>query len=371
MHPGLKRVFAGAACLFAAFACGGSKTPTGPESPGSQQLGSPTLQSPTGDAQLDTLRPALTARAGGTSGGSRTYEFQISDRSDFSASSAPASGFTVAISTANVAEGSGGTATFTPDQDLQPATRLYWRARLKEGDRVSDWSSAATFRTKVEGFNQAGELYDPLVGSAALGTRSGSTSDAGSQGLRVQTANSWVRYRLDSTLTSGVISVQVTGLRPCGSGAKARIFSMMDGSSALYFSDYLFNVQYRGCPGNPDNAISYKVLMGDDDLKYEPTRSQRSAGVRSLDPAATYFWTASWGSTFRLTVREDGPGGRVIYDRSQSTGGFYAPSPHMVYLGANDAAYESGSYGGAIYRNLWVGSGPRPSSLGSALEPLR
>jgi hypothetical protein len=50
------------------------------------------------------------------------------------------------------------------------------------------------------------------------------------------------------------------------------------------------------------------------------------------------------------------------------TPGTYNPSPHTVYLGANDAAQESGSYAGAIYRNLWVSDRPRPSSLGSALH---
>ena len=90
--------------------------------------------------------------------------------------------------------------------------------------------------------------------------------------------------------------------------------------------------------------------------------------MRRLNPDTTYLWTATWGSEFRLTVREGGAGGPVIYDRSQDTSGTYNPSPHAVYLGANDAAQESGSYAGAIYRNLWVGNRPRPESLGSALQ---
>ena len=115
------------------------------------------------------------------------------------------------------------------------------------------------------------------------------------------------------------------------------------------------------------DAISYKVLMGDSSLKYEPDFAQRADGVRLLSPATTYHWSASWGSTFRLTVREGGPTGPVIYDRSQSTPGNYSPSPHTAFLGANDVAQESGSYAGAIYRNFWVGSQARPASLGTAL----
>ncbi|MGE4057172.1 MAG: hypothetical protein AB7F99_20485, partial [Vicinamibacterales bacterium] len=179
---------------------------------------------------------------------------------------------------------------------------------------------------------------------------------------------SWVRYVLGQTLTSGEISVEVAGLRALGSVGKARIFSMMDGGSNLFDSKFLFNVQYRGSNGNPDNAISYKVLMGDSDLKYEPLLHERWESVRGLNPDVYYLWTATWGSTFRLTIREGGAGGSLIYDRTHETPGVYNPFPHTAYLGANDWADESGSYPGAIYRNLWVGAGPRPPSLGSALH---
>ena len=339
---------------------GGGQGPTGPgaDAPAGN-LTAPTLESPLNDEQLDTLRPTLTVRNASGGSGARTYEFHVSDRSDFAANLASQTG---------VAEGSGGTTSFTPSSELQPATRLYWRARYAQGSSTSAWSAAAQFRTKLVGYNRPGELYDPLVHGETIGAPAGSTSFVARRGLRVENATSWVRYQLASTLTSGEISVEVEGLQPNGSGPKARIFSMMDGGSNLFRSKFLFNVQYRGARGNPDNAISYKLLMGDADLKYEPTFSERSAGVRSLNPETTYLWTATWGTAFRLTVREGGATGTVIYERSQATPGVYNPSPHTVYLGANDAAQESGSYSGAIYRNLWVSDRPRPASLGSALR---
>ena len=127
---------------------------------------------------------------------------------------------------------------------------------------------------------------------------------------------SFVRYQLALTLTSGEISVEVEGLAPNKPSEKARIFSMMDGTGRLFDSKYLFNVQYRGIPGNPDNAISYKVLMGDSSLKYEPDFGARAAGVRSLNPNTTYLWPATLGSTFRLTVREGAPTGPILSHRS-------------------------------------------------------
>ena len=342
---------------------GGTRTVTlgeSPTAPGAPQLTAPTAESPVNDVQLDTLRPALVARNGtSTVNGTRVYEFQISDRTDF---------LTLLATRSGVAEGAGGTTSFTPDTDLAPATRMYWRVRMSQDGVTSSYSATAQFRTKVGGYNRPGELFDPLTSGVTIGARSGSTTFLGAQGLRIDDLNSFVRYELATTLTSGEISVEVSGLQPNRPSEKARIFSMMDGGPRLFDSKFLFNVQYRGIPGNPDNAISYKVLMGDSALKYEPDFGARAAGVRSLNPNITYLWTATWGSTFRLTVREGGATGPIIYDRSEATPGTYNPFPHTAYLGANDSSIESGSFGGAIYRNFWVGSRQRPASLGSALS---
>ena len=300
--------------------------------------------------------------------GARTYEFQISDTTAFTAAlTSHIAGFAATTSASGVAEGANGTTSFTPTSDLQPATRFYWRARAMQGAATGAWSATGSFRSKLVGFNRAGELYDPLIHQETIGTTFGSTQFLGQDGIRLNTATSYVRYTLAQTLTSGEISVEVEGLKPNSEGEKSRIFSMSDGAGRLFDSDYLFNVQYRGLNGNPPNAISYKLLMGDDSLKYEPERSVREASVTSLSPTTTYLWTARWGSTFRLIVRRTSDN-KVIYDRSHSTPGTYNPSPHRVFLGANDADIEFGTFAGATYRNLWVGSGPRPASLGSALR---
>ncbi|MDQ3068120.1 MAG: hypothetical protein M3R55_00135 [Acidobacteriota bacterium] len=341
----------------ASVGCSGSGgTRTVPTSPGSSALSAPTLQGPINDAQLDTFRPVLTVtNATSSESGARTYEFQISDRADF---------LTTVVSQAGIAEG-GGTTTFTPGADLPASAQLHWRARAQQGTIVSAWSGTGLFRTKLGGYNRAGALFDPLTNGQTIGTRSGSTTFQGAQGLRVDNNTSWVRYQLAQTLTSGEISVEVSGLAPNHPGEKSRIFSMSDATPRLFDSPYLFNVQYRGLNGNPNNAISFKLLNGGEAFKFEPDITQRTAGIRALNPATVYLWTATWGSTFRLTVREGGATGPVIYDLSMPTSGTYNPVPHIVYLGATDANIESGSWPGAIYRNLWVGSGPRPSTLSS------
>jgi hypothetical protein len=350
-------VAAFAAAAAVGVACSGTGgTREVPTAPGSSNLSAPTPTSPVGDQQLDTLRPTLVVQnATATGSGTVTYEFHISMSDTFEP---------LVVSQSGITEGSGSTS-YTPASDLAASTRMYWRARAVQGASVSAWSTTAQFRTKAGGFNQPGRLFDPLNNGQTIGTRVGSTTFMGAQGLRIDNASSYVKYTLAETLTSGEISVEVSGLAPNGAGSKARIFSMMDGGDNLFTSPYLFNVQYRGASGNPDNAISFKVLFGGESFKFEPDITQRTAAIRNLNPATTYLWTARWGSgTFQLTVREGGPTGSIVYEISTPTAGTYSPTPHTAYLGANDVCCESGSYAGAIYRNFYVGTqGGRPASI--------
>jgi hypothetical protein len=145
---------------------------------------------------------------------------------------------------------------------------------------------------------------------------------------------------------------------------------MMDGTGNLYRSKYLLNVQYRGLDGNPNNAISFKALFGDEEFKFEPDLAVRTASIMSLNPARTYLWKATWSNEFRLVI-QDGVGGPTIYNYGlSSNGSTYAPNPQYAYLGANNGPYgeETGSWPGAVYRNLWVGNRPRPATLGNALR---
>ena len=76
----------------------------------------PTLDAPSDDLQLSTLRPELTVVNGTSSqpAGTRTYEFQIADNELFSP---------VGASKTGVAENAGGKTSFTPPDDLQPGNK--------------------------------------------------------------------------------------------------------------------------------------------------------------------------------------------------------------------------------------------------------
>lgn len=370
----MKTWLAAAMCAVAA-GCGGSKSadpgPTTP-TPTNPSLTAPAPDSPADEVQLNTLRPTLTVTNGTSNqSGARTYEFQISDRADFAITAPGASTFVVVATKAGVPEGSDGKTSYTVEQDLQPTTRFYWRARVAQGTTTSAWSSARSFNSKLVGFNRPGELYDPLIHGETIGTRIGSTTFIDGKGIRINDSNSYVRYQLPQTITGGEFSVEVEGLRPNGPGGKLRVFSMMDGTGNLFNSKFLFNVQYRGVPGNPDNAFSFKAVFGDEDFKLEPDLARRIASIRMLDPSRTYYWKATWGTGIHLVVQEDRIGGTTIYDYGvTSPGGAYNPAPHFAYLGANNGPFgeEDGSWPGVTYRNLWIGNRPRPASLGSALD---
>jgi hypothetical protein len=358
--------------LVAVSACSGNSSPSEPGG-NSLKMTSPLPESPLDAAQLSTLRPTLVVKNGTSDQpGTRTYEFQISDRSDFSAAAATLAAYTVIAQKPSIPEGAGGTTSYTPDVDLQPTTRLYWRARMTQGTTSSEWSATRSFNTLIAGYSRPGELYDPLVNETTIGTTVGSTTFIAGKGLRINDERSYVRYPLAQPIINGEMSVEVEGLSPNAPGAKLKIFSMMDGTGDLLKSKYLLHVQYRGgVDGNPNNAIAFKALFGDEDLKFETDLGQRSAGVRLLDPSRTYFWKATWSSEFRLVIQEGRAGAEIYNLGISSRGATYAPHPHYAYLGTNNRWYsndETGSWPGAIYRNLWIGNAPRPQSLGSALD---
>lgn len=384
------------ALLLLAVACGSDSTttetvtlsPAGPSGStggtggtgGTVTLTAPTPDSPADGLQTNTLRPTLTVINGTSSApsaGIRTYEFQVSDNSNFTVGGGMFSlYYAVVVNKTGVPEDASGKTSYTPDADLQPATVFYWRARVLQGSVTSSWSTGRTFKTRIAGYNRAGELYDPLVGGDTVGTPVGSTTFVAGKGIKLNTENSWVKYTLVQTITSGEFSADVDTLGPNAPTSKGKIFSMMDGGDNLYNSNYLANVQYRGVSGNPDNCISWKAVIGTQSIKLEPDATKRAASVMSLISSKTYLWKATWGSEFRLQIfdggsADTGVGGSMIYDYGQSqAGGTYAPSPHTAYLGANNGPFgqESGTYPGAVYRNVWIGNRARPTSLGSALR---
>ena len=235
----------------------------------------PALASPDDNAQIDTLRPTLTVRnATADQTGTRVYEFQISDNSNFTAASASnVAGFAATVSKTGVPEGSGGTTSFTVEQDLQPTTLFYWRARAVQGTSTGPWSATARLKSKLVGFNRPGELYDPLIHGETVGELVGSTTFIPGKGIQLNNGQSHVKYLLPQTITNGEFSMDVEGLRPNAPGDKSKVFGMQEGQSDFITNRYRVDIQYRGNNGAPPNAITFRALYGsadDLDVRYEP-----------------------------------------------------------------------------------------------------
>ena len=362
------------ALALVAGACGDDKSPTTPTQPAAN-VTAPGLAAPEDNAQTDTLRPTLAVRnATADQTGTRVYEFQISDNSGFAATASNVAGFAATVSKNGVPEGSGGTTSYTVEQDLQPTTLFYWRARAVQGTSTGPWSATARLKSKLVGFSRAGELYDPLIHGETVGEPIGSTTFIPGKGIQLNTGTSYVKYLLPQTITNGEFSMDVEGLRGNAPGDKAKVFGMQEGQDDFITNRYRVDIQYRGTGGSPPNAITFRALYGsgsDLGVRYEPDTTTRFNSVFLLNPSSTYHWKASWGSEFRLIVLDGGATGLPLYNVGMpSTKGVYAPNPHYAYLGApvGRSGTESASIAGTIYRNVWLSNRPRPVTLGSALR---
>jgi hypothetical protein len=347
--------------VLAAGGCSSKSPSVSPASPSG--LTGPTIDSPSADQQLDTLRPTLIVRNGSGGDGIRTYDFQVSESSSFSP---------VVASKLSVVENSSGRTSATLDSDLNPSTRYYWRARMVQGGTATDWT-VSRFLSKVGGYNRPGELYDILSDGFTVGERFGQTTFVAGRGIRIENANSYVRYQLPETVSSGEFSMEVEGLYVNGPKAKQNVFSMGQGLNSVTSNPYEMTAQYRGTPGNPANCITFKYALGSSANVLEfNSPSARAPGVVSLDPGTVYFWQAIWGpGSIRLVVKAGGVNGSVVYDRSITGSGTYAPSPHTAYIGTPAGAMgtDDGSFPSMVVRNVWLSSKPRPSSLGGVMGP--
>ena len=358
-----------------AMACGGgSGSPAGPTGPTTQpnpNLTAPALDAPSDGQQLDTLRPTLVVRNGASDQpGSRTYEFQISDTSDFSNTVvSEVASFLNVVTTTSVAEGADGKTRFTPAGDLQPTTRFYWRARVLQAGSTSGWSNTGRFNTRLVGFIRGGELYDPLIHGQTVGTRVGTVQFVVGRGARLVTHGSHIRYKLPQTVKAGEFSMEVEGLRANGPGDKTKVFGMQEGQGDFIVNPWRVDAQYRGAAASPPNVVAWRAIFGSDEDMVETNKPERDSSVLLLRPDVAYLWRGTWGDGFRLEILEGGLDGRTLYNKGKAVDADYDASSHYAYLGApaGRSGADSASIPGAIYRNVWLGNRSRPASLGSAL----
>jgi hypothetical protein len=365
------RILFGVSLLaLSAAACSDDKpaTPTQPtvQTPVAPTLTAPAADTPDDDQQLDTLQPSLRiVNATSNQTGAKTYEFQVSDDSNFSAASASsfARTFKVVSSKTGVSEDPSGKTTFQVTDDLQPTTRFYWRARVHQGSTDGPWSSTRSFKTQIQGYNRPGELFDPLTNGQTVGALVGSVTLTPGRGATINTNDSHIRYILAQTLTGGEFSLEVSGVANDSTGDKTKIMAMYDGNGDITTSNWRCTVEKRD-----GGIVAWRFIAGAPGAAQIDTGPDQRLPV-GFNPGVTFGWRATWGGGFRVQVKAGGLNGNTVYDQGAGLGAVYRPNPHMAFLGSpiGRAGPGDASTPGATYTNVWIGASARPASLGSAL----
>jgi hypothetical protein len=353
-----------AATLATVVACSKStQTPVSPSSavPGETaaaadgstlKVTTPAIVSPSGGTQaIDPLVLTASKSTGKYIDITPSYEFQVRS-----------GGTVVYTSGVTGGVGAGSNVTHTvPSSALNPDTNYTWRLRAVSGTAVGSWSADGTFKSPVGAYIRGNEIRDPLTIGRTVGVGVGPVKFV-KDGLELLSAESRVTYQLPQTLEAGEFSVMVTGFDEGSPGDKTKIMSMQEGGGDITTNDYRFTVEKRGRSYTTPGAVTFRIINGEggnDDFIQDGTR----VGVGFSDER-WYFWKATWGPGFgALEVREDSPTGRVIYSSRETTNGHaYRPVPHMIHLGSpvGRAGPIDASIPGAIYKNVWVGPGPRP-----------
>jgi hypothetical protein len=356
---------ASAAVLATAIAC--SNSPETPVSPSSSQSGSagaaadgstlkasaPVPQSPVNNQQPDSL--VLTASKSTSSFGSNTplsYEFEIKN-----------SGGTTVCNSGVVGGGSGSTVSYTPTCSLQFDQPYTWRARAAVDNARGPWSAVANFRAPAGGYVRGNEVFDPLTTGSSVGAVFGPTSFS-PNGITLLDHSSHVTYQLPTNLQEGELSMMILGADEGSEGDKSKVFSMQEGPDEgdITTDDYRFTAELRGRNYGSPGSVTYRIIAGDG-VSRDGARVQLN-----FERSRWYFWRFAWSTgTSTLTVREDGPNGRVIYNSTIGTGGHpYRPEPHFIHLGApiGRASALDATLPGITIKNVWASSRARPAFPG-------
>ena len=317
------------------------------------KVSAPSPQSPVNGAQPQTLTlVAGTSTAQFTQTPALTYEFQI-----LTAAGSPIAACTTTVSP------SGSTATANPVCTIDLDTNFRWRVRARMGSAAGPWSSEASFRSPIGGYNTGSELYDPLYSGTTIGQIRGSVTFS-SEGARLNNHDSHVRYQFPTPLTAGEISVMVKGADEGAPGDKSKIMAMQQGDdSDITTNNYRFTAELRGQNYVLPGSVSCRMIAGANNIM-DCGRQQFN-----FDSSRWYFWKATWdnGGTFRMQIRRDGPTGAILYEFAHAMhGATYRPTPHNIYIGSpvGRAGPIDATLPGGIYKNLWVSSRPRPAFPG-------
>jgi hypothetical protein len=325
----------------------GAKPASGDESSGSDgatlKISSPVPVSPINDAVLDGADATLvaTAATGKFSGTSLAYDFELYDANNVKIRTEIVSGTTWVV------------------RGLDFEGHYTWRLRGTSDSAYGPWSVFGSFQTPAnKGYIRGNEMFDPLTNGQTVGVFNDVTFLPG-QGVRLNSIESFVQYRLESPLTEGQFSVTITGLRNSNEQWKSKVMSMLQGDGVnITDNAYRFTADRRN--RDSSNTIRYTLRSRGVDAG-EPV-----CGSASWDISHLYLWTYGWtnAGNSQLTIQDGGPLGGVVRSCGAKYRAPYSPNPHIIRLGSVGGRGGSETLPGAIFRNVWVSANPRPGLPG-------
>jgi hypothetical protein len=235
-----------------------------------------------------------------------------------------------------------------------------WRVRGTSDNAYGPWSAFGAFTTPSnKGYIRGNEMFDPLTNGQTIGVFNDVTFLPG-QGVRLNSIESFVQYQLQTPLTDGQFSVDITGLRNSNEQWKTKVMSMLQGDGVnITDNAYRFTADRR----NKDSGGTVRWTLRSRGVDAgEPV-----CGNASWDATHLYFWSYLWtgdGSLGQVTVQDGGPLGGVLRSCGAKFKAPYSPNPHIIRLGSVGGRGGSETLPGAIFRNVWVSPNPRPSLPG-------
>jgi len=243
---------------------------------------------------------------------------------------------------------------FTVTAPLDFEKRQTWRVRAEYQGTVGAWSSTASFITPAGAYLRGSEIRDPLTNGTTVGSAFGCTFIPG-QGVRLDSRESYVEWRLQTPLLEGEFSAEMTNLRNGDEEWKTKVMSMMQGDGVdITSNSYRVTLDKRTAWASQGSRIRYTIAA-------HGQAAEPAGGAQNWNPSQVYFWKFEWRANLsRLSVFEGGRNGRQIENLSAPYAGPYNPNPHIVRLGSVGGRAGSETNPGTIIRNVWVSSNPRP-----------
>jgi hypothetical protein len=313
----------------------GSESPTGSDT----SISAPALREPASGSEVTSSTPTLTVgNAAGASG--LRYRFEVAADSAF--------GTTVAVG-ADIAEGSGGTTSWTVTESLDLGATYFWRARASAGGVDGPYSTSASFAVRGGFVTRTPQnllyVFDPLTNGSSVGEVEG--GDFRRDGWKATNAVSYIRYEIPPT-PNGFVEFDVTNLRnPNPRSDKRALMIMWDPTKG----DYTTN-PFRVTLAKYDTRIVDRWHMR---LRFISNGQETNTGIDfyQWDPTRVYHFRMEWGafpeivSTQRVQVLMDGS---MIMARNYDR--LYLPDTHWVELGM---APRAESLEQATYSNVRIG----------------